>query len=88
MKRDMSLAVPGQLLSASGDDPLTRTGRVSFGGIIKDINLAFVPEAVVGDYLLVHAGFAISIIDEQEAGRVFDLLQELDEASDTGKPPA
>ena len=84
----MCLAVPGQLLSASGDDPLTRAGRVSFGGIIKDINLAFVPEAVVGDYLLVHAGFAISVIDEQEAGRIFDLLRELDQGSDAGKPPA
>jgi len=84
----MCLAVPGQLLSASGDDPLTRAGRVSFGGIIKDINLAFVPEAVVGDYLLVHAGFAISVIDEQEAGRIFDLLRELDQGDDAGKPPA
>lgn len=75
----MCLAVPGKLLSIEGDDPLLRTGRVSFGGIIKDINLSLVPEVVVGNYVLAHAGFAISIIDEAEADRVFDLLDEIDE---------
>ncbi|NMC43867.1 MAG: HypC/HybG/HupF family hydrogenase formation chaperone [candidate division Zixibacteria bacterium] len=75
----MCLAVPGKLLSIEGDDPLLRTGRVSFGGIIKDINLSLVPEVVIGNYVLAHAGFAISIIDEAEADRVFDLLDEIDE---------
>lgn len=75
----MCLAVPGKLLSISGDDPLTRMGRVSFGGIIKDVCLAYVPEAKVGDYVIVHVGFAISILDEEEASRVFEYLREMDE---------
>ena len=73
----MCLAVPGKIISARGDEPLVRMGRVSFCGIIKDISLAFVPEANVGDYVIVHAGFAISIIDEQEASRTFDYLQQI-----------
>ena len=75
----MCLAVPGRLLDASGDDPLARVGRVDFGGVIKEINLAFAPEAQVGDYLLVHVGFAISVIDEAEAERMLETLRELEE---------
>jgi hydrogenase expression/formation protein HypC len=78
----MCLAVPGKLMSIEGDDPLLRSGRVSFGGIIKEVNLSLVPEVVVGDYLLVHAGFAISAIDEEEANRVFSLLDEIDEKNE------
>ncbi|MBS2132201.1 HypC/HybG/HupF family hydrogenase formation chaperone (plasmid) [Burkholderia thailandensis] len=65
----MCLAVPGEILSVDGDDPLTRQGRVAFGGIVKQANLAYVPEARPGDYVLVHAGFAIAVIDEGEALR-------------------
>ncbi len=75
----MCLAVPGKVLSISGDDPLTRTGKVSFGGIVKEVNLAYVPEAAVGDYVIVHVGFAISILDPLEAQRVFEYLQQMDE---------
>lgn len=75
----MCLAVPGKLMSISGDEPLTRMGRVSFGGIIKDVSLAYVPEAKVGDYVIVHVGFAISTLDEEEASRVFEYLREMDE---------
>ena len=75
----MCLAVPGKILSTSGDEPLSRTGRVNFGGIIKEVNLAYVPEASVGDYVLVHVGCAISKIDEVEARRVFEYLREMDE---------
>jgi hydrogenase expression/formation protein HypC len=76
----MCLAIPGQLLSiGAGDDALTRTGRVSFGGIVKEVNLAYVPEAAVGDYVIVHVGFAISRLDEVEAHRVFDYLREMGE---------
>lgn len=75
----MCLAVPGCILSTSGDDPLTRVGRVDFGGVVKEINLAFVPDARVGDYILVHVGFAISVIDETEARRVFEHLREIGE---------
>lgn len=75
----MCLAVPGKILSIQGDDPLSRMGRVSFGGILKDISLAYVPEATVDDYVLVHVGFAISTVDEEEAHKVFALLEEMDE---------
>lgn len=73
----MCLAVPGKVLSVVGDDPVLRAGRVDFGGIVKDVNLAFVPEASVGDYVLVHVGVAIARVDEDEARRVFEHLQEI-----------
>ena len=73
----MCLAIPGQVLSLSGDDPILRTGRIDFGGVVKEINLAYVPEARVGDYVLVHVGFAISVLDEAEANRVFEHLREM-----------
>lgn len=56
-----------------------RAGKVSFGGIVKEVNLAYVPEAVVGDYVVVHVGFAISKLDEQEAQQVFEYLKRMDE---------
>jgi hydrogenase expression/formation protein HypC len=68
----MCLAIPGKILSASGDEPLTRLGKVSFGGVIKEVSLAYVPEAGVGDYVIVHAGFALSRIDEAEAQRTLE----------------
>ena len=72
----MCLAIPGQILSIQGEDPLARSGRVSFGGVVKEVNLAYVPEARAGDYVLVHVGFALSIVDELEANRMFDFLEE------------
>ena len=75
----MCLAVPGRVLDVSGDDPLLRVGRVDFGGLVKEISLAYVPEANVGDHVLVHVGFAITVIDETEAARVFEHLRELGE---------
>lgn len=75
----MCLAVPGKIISISGDEPLTRTGRVNFGGIVKEASLAYVPEANVGNYVIVHVGFAISMVDEQEAQRVFEYLREMDD---------
>jgi hydrogenase expression/formation protein HypC len=83
----MCLAVPGKLLSIQGDEPLQRTGRVSFGGVVKEVNLAYVPQARVGDYIIVHVGFAISTLDEQEAHRVFDYLQQIDELAELSEPP-
>lgn len=74
----MCLAVPGKLLSTDGDG-LNRTGRVSFGGIVKTVSLAYVPEAQVDDYVIVHVGFALSTVDATEAQRVFDYLDELGE---------
>ena len=73
----MCLAVPGKLESIEGQDPLLRTGRVNFGGIVKNVNLAYVPEARAGDYVLVHVGFAISTVDEAEAKRVFEYLSQM-----------
>ena len=73
----MCLAVPGRLLDVEGADPLLRSGDVSFGGTVRRVNLAYVPEAKVGDYVLVHVGFAINIIDEAEAEKVFEYLREM-----------
>lgn len=72
----MCLAVPGKLLSITGDD-LIRSGSVSFGGITKTVNLAYVPEAKVGDYVLVHVGFALSVVDEAEARQTFEYLKQM-----------
>ena len=62
-----------------GEDPLTRSGRVSFGGVVKEVNLACVPEAALGDYVIVHVGYAISKLDEAEARQVFEYLDKLNE---------
>jgi hydrogenase expression/formation protein HypC len=78
----MCLAVPGKIMSIEGEDLLSRSGRVNFGGVIKQINLAYVPEAKVGDYVLVHVGFAINTIDEEEANQVFEYLREMGELAD------
>ena len=79
----MCLAVPGKVLSITDATSLMRLGKVSFGGVVKDVSLAYVPEAQVGDYVIVHVGFAISRLDEQEADRVFTYLQQMDGESDT-----
>jgi len=83
----MCLAVPGKITSITGDDPLTRTGKVDFGGILKEISLAYVPEAQVGDYAIVHVGFAISLVDQEEAEKVFEYLREMEELAELEKPP-
>lgn len=79
----MCLAVPGKILSISGNDALTRSGRVDYGGVVKETSLVYVPEARTGDYVLVHVGFALAVIDEVEAARVFELLQKLEEPAAT-----
>lgn len=80
----MCLAIPGQILSITSTDSLMRAGKVSFGGILKEVNLAYVPEASVGDYVVVHVGFAISRLDAAEAERVFAYLQEIDALNEEG----
>jgi hydrogenase expression/formation protein HypC len=62
----MCLAIPGQILTIQGEN-LMRSGRVSFGGVIKEINLAYLPEAQIGDYAVIHAGVAIALVDPEEA---------------------
>lgn len=74
----MCLGVPGEVQSIVEGD--LRMGRVVFGGVIKEVCLAYVPEAEVGDFVVVHAGFAISRIDREAAERVFAYLDELGEA--------
>ncbi|HSB12630.1 MAG TPA: HypC/HybG/HupF family hydrogenase formation chaperone [Blastocatellia bacterium] len=83
----MCLAVPGKIESIAGDDPLLRSGRVNFGGIIKEVNLGYTPEANVGDYVIVHVGFAISTLDQAEAERVFEYLRLIDELGELEAPP-
>jgi hydrogenase expression/formation protein HypC len=63
-----------------------RMGKVSFGGITKSVCLAYVPEAAVGDYVVVHVGFAISKVDEQEAAQVFEYLREMDDLKELAIP--
>jgi hydrogenase expression/formation protein HypC len=75
----MCLAIPGEVLDVSGDDPLARHGRVRFGGVVRDVNLAYVPEAGVGDFVLVHVGIAIARIDPERAARTLEYLDELGE---------
>jgi hydrogenase expression/formation protein HypC len=78
----MCLAIPGRIKSIHGDEPLTRLGKVDFGGVVKDVALAYVPDAGVGDYVLVHVGFAISQIDEEEAAKTMKLFREMEELAD------
>jgi hydrogenase expression/formation protein HypC len=74
----MCLAVPGRIESISGDDPIVRMARVNFSGVVKDVSLAYVPEAQVGDWVIVHVGFALNRLDEDEARKVFEILDELE----------
>ena len=83
----MCLAVPGKILEINGEDPYFRTGRVSFGGIIKQVSLACVPEARVYDYVLVHVGMALSVVDEKEAAEVFTYLKAMGELEELATPP-
>jgi len=76
----MCLAVPGKIISITGEDPLERVAKVSFGGVIKDINLAYLPEAKIDDYVVVHVGFALSILDQAEADEIFEYLNQLADA--------
>jgi len=72
----MCLAIPGKILTSEISNGI-RVGRVQFGGISREACLDFVPEAVVGDYVIVHVGFAISVVDREEAKRSYELLQSM-----------
>lgn len=75
----MCLAVPGRIISLSNEaDPLIRKGRIDFSGVTREISLAYVPEAKVDDYVIVHAGFALSVLDEEEARSTLQAFQGLD----------
>jgi hydrogenase expression/formation protein HypC len=77
----MCLGIPGEVLSIEEGADGLRKGRVRFGGVVREVSLELVSEAQVGDYVVVHVGFAISVIDADEAQSVFQLLQELEEAA-------
>ncbi|MCH7227461.1 HypC/HybG/HupF family hydrogenase formation chaperone [Verrucomicrobiaceae bacterium E54] len=70
------------MIEVEGDDPLLRSARVSFSGVIKEVSLACAPEAQLGDYVLVHVGLAISVIDQQEAEETFRYLKQMGELDD------
>ena len=72
----MCLGIPGRIVEVD-DNPLMRMGKVDFGGVTREVCLAYVPEAQVGDYVIVHVGFAISRIDEEEAKETLRLLAEM-----------
>ena len=78
----MCLAVPGRIVSIAGNDPLMRMAKVNFGGIVKDVNLAYVPDAKIDDYVIVHVGFALNTVDEAEANQVFEYLKEMGELAE------
>jgi hydrogenase expression/formation protein HypC len=73
----MCLAVPGKIVEIISTEELLRSGKVSFGGVIKEINLMFIPDAKEGDYILAHAGFALSVINEEEARKTLDMLNQM-----------
>jgi hydrogenase expression/formation protein HypC len=76
----MCLAIPGRITAIKDhEDDMFRTAKVSFGGILKEVNLALVPKARLGDYVLVHVGIAISIVDEHEALRTLEYIKQLDD---------
>ena len=73
-------------MSISGDDPLTRMGRIDFSGVVKQASLAYVPEVNIGDYVIVHVGFALSKVDEEEAQKVFQYLNQIGELDELKEP--
>jgi hydrogenase expression/formation protein HypC len=81
----MCLAIPGKVLEISEQSGM-RTGRVQFGGIVREACLDYVPQANVGDYVLVHVGFAISMVDAEEAARTYELLEEMDQLNELKAP--
>jgi len=81
----MCLAIPGKILDCTEQGGL-RVGRIQFGGIVRQASLDFVPEAQVGDYVMVHVGFAISRVDAEEAERTYQLLAEMGALADELPP--
>jgi hydrogenase expression/formation protein HypC len=83
----MCLAIPGKIESITiGETDIFRTGKVSFNGILKDVDLSMVPEANEGDYVLVHVGVGISVVDEDEARKTFEYLRQIGELEDLDPP--
>ena len=83
----MCLGIPGKLLEIRDADTVMPMGKVQFGGITKDICLAYMPDVEVGDYVLVHVGFAISKMDEDEAQEIFSYIEQIGELSEMDALP-
>ena len=83
----MCLAVPGRVLSIEDGDPAFRSANVDFCGVRKMVNLAFTPEVIVGDYVLVHVGFALTRVDREEAARTFQYLAQIGALEEEGFAP-
>jgi hydrogenase expression/formation protein HypC len=81
----MCLAIPGKVLETF-DQAGMLMGKVQFGGIVREVCLEYVPEALIGNYVLVHVGFAISCIDEAEAERTYQALRDLDQLTELEAP--
>jgi len=75
----MCLAIPGQIIEIKKAEPLNRTGKVRFGGVVREVHLGYVPDAKIGDYVNVHVGFALSVIDPEEAAETLRLWNEIAE---------
>ncbi len=82
----MCLGVPGKVIDAYNDPLGIAMGRISFSGIVKEVCLAYTPDAQVGEYVIVHAGFAISVVDEQEAMEVFRMLEQMEDLAELDIP--
>ena len=82
----MCLAIPGKLLDVGSDTSGVRMGRANFGGIVKQVCLEYTPDALPGDYVLVHVGFALGKVDQAEAERTYKLLQEMDQLQELEIP--
>ncbi len=82
----MCLAIPGKLIEIAPDPNGVRMGRANFGGIVKQVCLEYTPEVQLGDYVLVHVGFALSKVDEEEARRTYEALQQLDQLGELETP--
>ena len=82
----MCLAIPGKLIEISRDLQGVRMGKANFGGIVKQVCLEYTPEVETGDYVLVHVGFALGMVDEEEAARTYRLLEEMNQLSELEIP--
>jgi hydrogenase expression/formation protein HypC len=81
----MCLAIPGKIVAFHERNGM-RMGKIDYGGIARDACLAYVPEAVLGDYVMVHVGFAISKVDQEEAARTYKYLSEMDQLQEIETP--
>jgi hydrogenase expression/formation protein HypC len=84
----MCLAIPGRVLSVDGMDPDFRTGYVDFCGVRRQVNFAFTPDVLTGDFVLVHVGVALTKIDEDEAARTYQLLEQIGALEEVNDAPS